>query len=70
MGLEIVVELGVALNDPVKLGSNQNMAISGQTLNRKSVTYSLYTQYLIIRNGLIRNTSEIWGKFKKRLVKG
>ena len=27
-----------------------------------------YTQYPIIRNSLIRNASEIWGNFKKRLV--
>ena len=33
-------------------------------------SHFMYTQYPIIRNGLIRNTSEIWGKFKKRLVKG
>ena len=29
---------------------------------------NIYTQYPIIRNGLIRNTSEIWGNFKKQLV--
>ena len=30
--------------------------------------WNKYTQYPIIRNGHIRNTSEIWGYFKRRLV--
>ena len=29
---------------------------------------NLYTQYPIIRNGLIRNGAEFWGKFKKRAL--
>ena len=33
------------------------------------VSFVNYTQYPIIRNDHIRNTSEIWGNFKKRLVK-
>ena len=35
------------------------------------LTYLLtYTQYPIIRNSHIRYAGEIWGNFKKRLVKG
>ena len=32
------------------------------------ISYSRYTQYPIIRNGLIRNSSEFLGKFKKRAL--
>ena len=27
-----------------------------------------YTQYPIIRNGVIRNSAQFWGKFKKRAL--
>ena len=30
--------------------------------------FGQYTQYPIIRNGLIRNGAEFWGKFKKRAL--
>ena len=33
-------------------------------------TVSSYTQYPIIRNGLIRNSAKFWGKFKKRALSG
>ena len=36
----------------------------------KTILSLYYTQYPIIRNGLIRNASEIWGKLKKPLVTG
>ena len=50
--------------------------LSLKNKRRFQVTYSLYlllfwsryTQYPIIRNGHIRNASEIWGNFKKQLV--
>ena len=34
----------------------------------KYVTMRYYTQYPIIRNGLIRNSAEFLGKFKKRAL--
>ena len=45
---------------------------SGQEIwgGRLNLVRLSYTQYPIIRNGLIRNASEVWGNFKKRLVNG
>ena len=39
------------------------------TINRNLVHPTIpYTQYPIIRNGLIRNSAEFLGKFKKRAL--
>ena len=35
-----------------------------------SISNNDYTQYPIIRNGLIRNSAEFLGKFKKRALSG
>ena len=49
------------------------------TLGEKPLVFTLmitdqrigyYTQYPIIRNGLIRNSAEFLGKFKKRALSG
>ena len=40
----------------------------GQEL--KSGNFCKYTQYPIIRNGLIRNSAEFFGKFKKQALSG
>ena len=44
------------------------MSLIGHLESIWNQSESKYTQYPIIRNGLIRNSAEIWGKFKKRAL--
>ena len=48
------------MGDAIVTGSRRN--------GEKRVVGFLYTQYPIIRNGLIRNSAEFLGKFKKRAL--
>ena len=41
-----------------------------EAYNGAHMVFQYYTQYPIIRNGLIRNSSEFLGKFKKRALSG
>ena len=53
-----------------KIRSHRDLLVIHEALHQKNPPKQgkCYTQYPIIRNGHIRNTSEIWGNFKKRLV--
>ena len=48
------------VNRGQKLSNHQKQIIGDQNIQ--------YTQYPIIRNGLIRNSAEFLGKFKKRAL--
>ena len=48
------------MGDAIVTGSRRN--------GEKRVVGFLYTQYPIIRNGLIRNSAEFLGKFQKRAL--